>query len=160
MRTSPLIPGESLPELELTRSDGAVAELCDLLDKDRTLVYFMRTPTCPVCHSHLRQMTRTTFGGGALARRIVVVVPGDSNDAATVAARHPELSDRIVASATAHESIGLFVRAGLQQSGTFVVDSARTVLTARTATIPLGSFNEAEALEALGETNAPATRTA
>lgn len=149
MRTTPLTHRDSVPDLDLTRPDGTTAELLQVLDESNTLVYFMRTPTCPVCHSHLRRMKRTTTGRGPLTGRLIVVVPGDRGDAAMVATRHTELADRIFSSFDAHAAVGLFVRGGLQQSGTFVVDSAATVLSARTATIPLGAYDEDEALDAL-----------
>ncbi|GAA1524602.1 peroxiredoxin [Agromyces terreus] len=157
-RTTPIAPGDTVPRFELTRPDDAPVELRELLDADRTLLYFMRTPTCPVCHAHLRQMERTEVEDVALAERLVVIVPGDAQDTANVAARHPLLSGRIVGSLDAHAAVGLFVRAGLQQSGSFVVDQSGTVLTARTATVPVNAYREAEAigcLTAAGRGNIP-----
>jgi peroxiredoxin len=150
MRTSPLTVGELLPALDLTRIDGTGVEMQAVLDSAPTVLYFMRSPTCPVCHSHLRQLTRSTVDARPLSDRVLVVVPGTPEDAAAVARRHPGLADRVVASPTAHEAVGLFVRAGLQQSGTFVVGRDRRVLSARSATVPLGAYSEAEVIAALG----------
>ena len=150
MRTTPLTVGELLPALDLTRTDGTGVEIQPYLDSAPTVLYFMRTPTCPVCHSHLRQLARSTVAARPLSGRVLVVVPGTPEDAAAVARRHPGLADRVVASQTAHETIGLFVRAGLQQSGTFVVGRDRRVLSARSATVPLAAYSEAEVLAALG----------
>lgn len=149
MRTRPLAPGESLPDLTLSHSDGTPASLETFSSGRPLVVYFMRTPTCPVCNAHLRRMQRTTVGGDPLAQRLLIVVPGDAAEATLVAQRHPELADRIASSPDAHASVGLFVRGGLQQSGTFVIDATRTVIAARTATIPLGAYDETEMLGAL-----------
>lgn len=147
-RHTPIAIGEVMPALELVAPNGEQATPA-LPGPDRTLVYFMRTSTCPVCHSHLKHIERARLAEQPLAPRTVVVVPGDSQAALAVESRHPALAGRVFASETAHEAVGLFAKAGLQQSGSFVVDPTGTVLWARTATVPLGSYNEAEALEAL-----------
>lgn len=147
-RSTPLAVGESMPSLHLTTADGKTTALA-LPVLERTLVYFMRTSTCPVCHSHLRHIERARLTGQPLVERTVVVVPGDAESALSVENRHPSLAGRVLASETAHESVGLFVRGALQQSGSFVVEPSGKVVWARTATVPLGSYNEAEALEAL-----------
>ncbi|MEU1973507.1 hypothetical protein ABZ477_17765 [Microbacterium sp. NPDC019599] len=148
MRTSPLASGESLPALTLFRPDGTGLDVPGVLEHGPVVMYFMRTPTCPVCNAHLRQMKRSAEQ--SLMHRLLVIVPGGPVDADLVSKRHPELADRIASSEDAHAAVGLFVRAGLQQSGTFVVDSAGTVLVARTSTIPLGAYDEGEVLDALG----------
>lgn len=149
MRTAPLKTGETLPALDLVATDGSAFEIEPLLTAGSLVVYFMRTPTCPVCHSHLRQMGRARIDGHPLVDRLLVIVPGDARDAASVARRRAELSGRIVASTTAHAAVGLFTRAALQQSGTFVVGSDSTVLSARFSTVPLGAYDEGEVTAAL-----------
>ena len=156
MRTTPLAPGDQLPTLELSHADGRPASLDTIVGQYPVVVYFMRTPHCPVCHSHLRHMERSPEGTTTLADRTVVVGPGGAEDAAAVARRHPAFAERVMASTTAHESVGLFVRAGLQQSGTFVVNSAGAVVAARTSTIPLGAYDEPEVRAALEEAIRPA----
>lgn len=148
MRTRPLARGESLPSLTLSRADGTEMDASRLVDNGPIAIYFMRTPTCPVCNAHLRQMTRS--GGRGLLRRLVIVVPGGPADADLVVKRHPDLADRVAWSPDAHAAVGLFMRAGMQQSGTFVVDAAGKVLVARAATVPLGAYREDEVLAALG----------
>ena len=109
----------------------------------------MRTSTCPVCHQHLRLLERLAPAGAADRGEILIVVPGGPQEAASVARRHPALAAAITASDTAHAAMGLFVRAGLQQSGTYVV--AHGLIThARYATVPQGSFDEAAVRAALG----------
>lgn len=152
MRTSPLTQGDSLPALTLFRPDGTRAQLDDLIAGCPLVVYFMRTPTCPVCNAHLRQMQRSSNRGGPRSMQLLVVVPGDPSDAAYVAGRHPELATRIASSADAHHAVGLFVKSGLQQSGTFVVDPTGKVIAARAATIPLVAYDETEVLQALDAT--------
>ena len=146
MHATPLSTGDRLPSLELFHASGEPAPFATLAGPNSAVLYFMRTSTCPVCHSHLRTITRSPV----LAQRVVVVVPGAPADAAQVLRRHPLLTGRVVSSETAHASVGLFVRGGLQQSGTFVVDAAGSVTSARLSTLPVGAFSESEALAALG----------
>lgn len=154
MRATPLAIDERFPTLELSHANGDGFSLETLLAAGPMVVYFMRTPTCPVCHSHLRQIARTTRHGASLARRTLVVVPGGPEDADAVARRHPDFSDRVVGSLTAHEAAGLFVRGGLQQSGTFVVAADGGVIASRAATVPIGSYNGAEVEAALASVGA------
>lgn len=141
----PIATGETFPALTLTTAQGAELTCGPTANvsgsEASVLVYFMRTPTCPVCHSHVAHLVRMVAAKPELAARLFIVTPGDEADAGLVAARHPALADRIGASLTAHESVGLFVKAGLQQSGTFIVNGQGTVLWAKTATVPLGSFD-------------------
>lgn len=147
-RTAPLAPGDTLPTLHLVNPAGEQVRT-PVDSTHHTLVYFMRTPTCPVCHSHLGHIERAHLGDEPLPERTVVVVPGSADDALAVEKRHPALTGRVYASTSAHEEMGLFVKAGLQQSGSFVVNPDGVVTWARTATVPLGSFNESEAIAAL-----------
>lgn len=141
----PIATGETFPALTLTTPQGAeltYEPTSNASDSEASvLVYFMRTPTCPVCHSHVAHLARVIAAKPELAARLFIIAPGDGADAGLVAARHAALADRIGASLTAHESVGLFVKAGLQQSGTFIVGGQGKVLWSKTATVPLGSFD-------------------
>ncbi|WP_062385635.1 hypothetical protein [Demequina iriomotensis] len=140
--SAPLAPGDALPRLSLVSPAGeAVALDAIAASSPRTVLYFMRTSTCPVCHQHLRAISR-------MGLPVTVIVPGGAAEADAVARRHPALASRIVASETAHADVGLFVRHGLQQSGTFVVADGR-IVHARHATVPLGAFDAGEVRAAL-----------
>ncbi|WP_062516346.1 hypothetical protein [Demequina gelatinilytica] len=140
--SAPLVAGDTLPRLALVSAAGAPVALETLAaSSPRTVLYFMRTSTCPVCHQHLRAI-------GRMGLPAVVIVPGGAAEAAAVARRHPALAATVVASEDAHAAVGLFVRHGLQQSGTYVVEGAR-IIAARHATVPLGSFDAAEVTAAL-----------
>lgn len=146
-RETPLKPGDPWPDLQGVMATGKTESLSALRAQESPLVvYFMRTATCPVCHQHVRHLER-------LAQRtphasIVIIVPGDQEQARDVEHRHPQLTGRIMASTSAHQEVGLFVRAGLQQSGTFVVQQS-TVNYVRAAHIPLGSFDAKETATAI-----------
>ena len=141
----PIAAGETFPALTLMTAQGAELTYEPTADVPGSgasvLVYFMRTPTCPVCHSHVAHLARMVAVKPDIAARLLIITPGDEADAAVVAARHAALADRIGASPSAHESVGLFVKMGLQQSGTYIVDAHGKVLWAKTATVPLGSFD-------------------
>lgn len=145
--STPLTSGAALPALALTTADGTDVPLDTLAPEGRAVLYLMRTSTCPVCHQHLRHL-ETLVRTGALTIPVVVLVPGGAQEAAAVARRHPALASLTVASESAHAALGLFVKVGLQQSGTYVVDHGR-ITYARFATVPLGSFDAKETLAAL-----------
>lgn len=148
--TGPLAVGEYLPTLSLISPAGRRTTWADERPTETSIVYFMRTSTCPVCHQHLRALAALSVHEVPAAERTVIVVPGGAAEAAAVEKRHPALAGRVFASEDAHENVGLFVTMGLQQSGTFVADPQGSVLYTKTATVPLGSFNERETIAALG----------
>ncbi len=140
---TPAAVGAAMPDLTLQHPDGTATTLTAESDGAATLVYFMRTSTCPVCHAHLRALERLVRVGSLADHRVVVVVPGDPADAAHVARRTgPEL--RVLASADAHAQAGLGVSMTLQHSGTFLLDDRGVVRYRRTAAVPLRSFDERE----------------
>lgn len=147
--SAPLPAGAALPTLDLVASSGTVIDLADLAASAApTVVYLMRTATCPVCHQHLRHLERMVAAGDL--EPPVVIVPGVAADAAAVVRRHPALASRIVASPSAHAALGLFATMGLQRSGTYIVHGGRITYT-RHATVPVESFDAAETLAALRE---------
>lgn len=148
--SAPLAVKATFPALELTSPGGNPVAWADARGTGPALVYFMRTVSCPMCHQHVRQIGSMQTPAGAAAARTVVVVPGDASDAAAVERRHPALTGRVFASETAHEAVGLFVKMGMQQSGSYVIDGSDRITYAKTATMPVGTFSEREAAAALG----------
>ena len=145
----PLAAHDTFPALALVTPTGEQTTWAHVRSPESTVVYFMRSSTCPVCHHHVRQLGSATVNGSPLAARTVIVVPGSAAEAAAVEQRHPALAGRIFASDDAHARVGLFVKMGLQQSGNFVVDPHETVTYAKWAAIPVGTFTERETIAAL-----------
>lgn len=139
VRHLPLATGDAFPHLDLIDASGQPAS--DRAGKPR-VYYFMRTHTCPVCHSHIKHLARLVEQGIVDLEHITIVAPGGPQEVTAVARRHPAVADAVVASETAHEQAGLFVKAGLQQSGTFVVSADGVIVHDQVATVPLGSYNE------------------
>ena len=145
----PLATDDAFPPLALTTPAGERTTWAQVRSVEATVVYFMRTSTCPVCHQHVRAIASAEVNGASLAHRAVIIVPGGAAEAADVERRHPRLAGRIFASEDAHERVGLFVKMGLQQSGNFVVSPDDTVTYAKWAAIPLATFTERETVAAL-----------
>jgi len=151
MTTSTIAVGDILPRLDLTLPDGALVTVDAVAVAPATLIYFMRTATCPVCHHHLRSLERSQVDGVETSARTIVVVPGDAKAASAVAARHPRLAGRVVASETAHAAVGLFAKAGLQRSGGLVIDGTGRVTQAHFGTIPTSAFDLEAAVAAFAD---------
>ncbi len=148
--SAPLAVNAQLPALALTTPSGDRTSWAHVRPSSTAIAYFMRTSSCPMCHQHLRQLETLTVNGSPAAARTVVIVPGGAAEAASVEKRHPKLSGRVFASENAHERVGLFVKMGMQQSGTFVVGTDDRIAYTKTATVPMGTFNEKETVSALG----------
>ena len=139
--------GTLMPDLRLVRPDASETSLHDVVGGVPALVYFMRTSTCPVCHGHLRALTRLAESGAFGGTRVVVVTPGGADEAAEVVRRAPSPDFVVVASSDGHAEVGLGVFLTLQHSGTFLLDSAGVVTYRRSAAVPLRSFDEREVLD-------------
>ena len=153
---------DRLPELTLTDPGGHRLSSSDLLKGDATVLYFLRAAGCPVCIGHARSLVGAHVAG-RVPERIVLVVPGGADEAATVhnkvVVRVPSgLPDtvRVVGSGDAHEMTGLLRTAMLQHSGTIVVDASRRVRFSRTAAMPTGSYRERDLVAALAALRASA----
>ncbi len=143
------------PDLSLVDDSGRPVDTAALLGSRRTVVFFLRAATCPVCLGHSRRLL-TARAEGRLTAPVVLVTPGGAAEAAAVA-RRVGMRDgagpgvTVVASGNAHDAAGLPRQLLLQHSGTFVVDADRRVSYARTAAMPPRSFSEPELLRALAD---------
>jgi peroxiredoxin len=136
--------GSIMPDIALTEPDGSAHSLRALTSGRRSLVFFMRAATCPICNAHVKAIAALELKDTA----IVVVTPGTARDAASVAAK---TTLQVLASGEhGHAEAGLGRFLGLQHSGTFVLDADGRVLAARTATLPTGAFDKSEVLALLG----------
>ena len=138
-----------MPDIQVHTADGMDVALRSLTAGRRSVVFFMRASTCPVCQAHAAEAVRLQRGGDFGAAALVIVTPGAAAEVATVARRVPGGDVVIVGSGSGHAEVGLGRFLGLQHSGTFVLDESGTVLAARTATIPTGAFKAAEVVAAL-----------
>ncbi len=145
-----------LPHLTLTDADGRAVPDARLLSPGLTVLYFLRSASCPACLGHARRLAAAK-DDGRLGADVVLVTPGGAAEAASVrsAVARRSSSGRlpqgvsVVASGDAHARVGLDTTLMLQHSGTLLVDDQRRVRYARTATIPTGSYREDDLLEAL-----------
>ncbi|WP_414943591.1 peroxiredoxin family protein [Amycolatopsis sp. cmx-11-32] len=142
--------GSTVPALEDTA--GQVVRLSDHRGTDNLLLYFMRSTTCPVCNSHVRDLAKLA------GVRVLVAVPEGRVEAAAWRAKRG-LSLQVVTgrSGSPHEAVGLTkkVFGSLQQSGSLLVDRDGVVRHAHSATMPTGAYDRkgiAGALEDLVRT--------
>lgn len=142
--------GGRMADIRLVRADGSATSLHATVAGAPAVVYFMRTSTCPVCHGHLRALTRLTESGALGGMRVVVVVPGGAAEAAEVVRRAPSSALEVLASLDGHAQVGLGVFLALQHSGTFLLDADGVVTYRRSGAVPLMSFDERELLDRLG----------
>lgn len=146
--TAPSVPrpGTTFPELSLLDPDGEPHRLADLAAGRAAVVFFMRSPSCPVCRVHLRELERLVERGDLGDARPIVVTPGGADDAAAVARR---TALPVHASGAQHAAVGLGRFLFLQHSGTFVLDSEGRVVAARASALPTASFSAREVVAAL-----------
>lgn len=144
----PLAVGETMPDIALRRPDGTGAGLRDVVAGRASVVYFMRTSTCPVCHSHVAALVRAAEAGRLPGAGVHVLVPGDPSDAAEVRRRVPSPAVVVWATGTGHAEVGLGRFLALQHSGVFLLDAAGGVRYRRSATLPTQSFDLGELLAA------------
>lgn len=149
-QTIPPAVGFTFPDAPIMEPNGRASRLHEQLTQPATIMYFMRSPQCPVCNAHVRSLTREANAGSYGDAKVVVIVPGKANEASRVAQK-TGAAIAVWASTSAHETSGLHAKAGLQQSGTFVLDANGTVLAARVATVPTGAFDHGEVIAALRE---------
>jgi len=151
MATAVALPvtGSTMPDIGLTGPDGSAERLTSVIADSRAVVFFMRSSSCAICLAHAVALEKMAQKGELSGARAIVVTPGDSSDAAKVAARLAAGAASVWASGTEHAAVGLGTFLAIQHSGTFVLAADGTVLAARAATIPTGSFSRDEVLAAL-----------
>ena len=53
---SPLLNGQTIPEIEVTKSDGKNLALSDYLNGQKTILFFYRGGWCPFCNTQMGQL--------------------------------------------------------------------------------------------------------
>ncbi|MDG1751620.1 MAG: peroxiredoxin family protein [Thalassotalea sp.] len=55
-QVSPLLNGQTIPEIEVTKSDGKNLALSDYLNGQKTILFFYRGGWCPFCNTQMGQL--------------------------------------------------------------------------------------------------------
>jgi peroxiredoxin len=144
--------GASAPDFTLPTSQGAIS-LESYRGRHNVVLYFMRTFDCPVCLGHVMRLARTYEQIQHQDTVVLVLGPGDQHEAAPLQRKVPfqVLADP---DRTVYQAYGLGKALGIQQSGTFLIDTAGTLRYANRATVPLGALKEPALLAALAQANA------
>lgn len=132
------------PNLDLVDTAGQPWRLSDSRDARGTLLYFMRSTSCPICNRHVRDLIarRDFFDDENI--RVVIVVPEDRAAALAWKTKHA-IPFAVLTGSTGdpHEAVGLTRRifGSMRQSGTVLVDAEGTVRHAHGATMPVSSYD-------------------
>jgi peroxiredoxin Q/BCP len=144
--------GASAPDFTLPTAQGSIS-LEAYHGRQNVVLYFMRTFDCPVCLGHVMRLARTYEQIQAQNTVVLVLGPGDQHEAEALQRKVPFQvladPDRAV-----YQAYGLGKALGIQQSGTFVIDSSGTLRYANRATVPLGAMKEPALLAAIAQANA------
>jgi peroxiredoxin len=108
------------------------------------LLYFMRSTSCPVCNSHVKDLSGRAAELVAADVRVLVAVSEGRAEAAAWQAKR-ELPFRVVTGkrGTPHEAVGLMrkVFGAMQQSGSLLIDRDGVIRHAHAATMPTNSYD-------------------
>ncbi len=144
--------GSTAPEIALEDTNGHPVRLGDFRGKDNVLLFFMRSTSCPVCNSHVKDLAARNAEFAALNVKVLIAVPEGRQEAAEWQAKRrlpfPVVTGR---RGTPHEAIGLTkkVFGAMQQSGTVLIDSDGIVRYAHGATMPTGSYDKKGIVQAV-----------
>lgn len=111
-----------------------------------TLLFFMRTASCPICIMHVKQIQRLLPYLNKNGIDVLIVVPEGVAEAEALKARYQLTMPVLAGEGNAHALVGLnkAMLGTMQQSGTFLVDASGEILYSKQATMPLYNFNEGE----------------
>jgi len=141
--------GTPMPDLSLIGPTGVRTSLHAVRDATAAIAYFLRASTCPACIAHARLLAGLAASGKLGGARVILIAPGDDNEARLLAARIPSSAVSTWASGTAHASAGMGSFLSIRHSGTFLIDAGGEVRYRRTAVLPPLSLNRGELLAAL-----------
>jgi peroxiredoxin len=136
--------GSTVPDIALEDTTGAPVRLSDYRGRSHVLLYFMRSSTCPVCNSHVRDLARRSAALDADDVAVLVAVPEVRREAAAWQARR-EWPFPVVTGArgTPHEAVGLTrkVFGSLQQSGSILIDRTGVIRHSHRAVLPVNAYD-------------------
>jgi peroxiredoxin len=137
-----------LAPLTLRDSKQTITIPADL--RQTTLVYFMRTASCPVCLQNVRQLQKLLPELQADQIAVMVVVPDSLEAAGAVKQKNGLTMPVLYGNGDAHALAGFDKKmfGTVQQSGSLVVDPTGEILYQKISTNPMQSFRKAD-LEAV-----------
>ncbi|MCP2337632.1 peroxiredoxin family protein [Actinomadura rupiterrae] len=127
-------------DVALEDTDGQAVRLSG----QATLIYFMRSASCPICNRHVQDLVRSREEYAANGVEVCIAVPADRNEAAAWKAKRGVPFRVLVGrSGTPHEMLGLNRKmfGSMQQSGSVLVDADGVVRHAHAATMPISSYD-------------------
>ena len=146
--------GSAVPDIELEDTAGRTVRLADYRGTDNVLLYFMRSTSCAVCNSHVKDLARQAAELTAANVRVLIAVPEGRAEAAAWQAKR-ELPFQVVTGqrGTPHEAVGLVkkVFGAMQQSGSLLVDRDGVIRHAHAATVPVNSYDKKGIAKAITE---------
>jgi peroxiredoxin len=152
-RETPVLQvGTIAPVLDLEDTSGRPIRLDDYRATANVLVYFMRSASCPVCGSHVRDLGARAADLSDRNVTVLVAVPEGRSAAAEWQARSGVPFTVVTGvRGTAHESVGLARRVFgiMQQSGSILVDMDGVVRHSHGATMPVSSYDRKGLLAAI-----------
>jgi peroxiredoxin len=144
----------AVPDIALEDTAGRPVSLADYRGRDNVLIYFMRSTSCPVCNSHVKDLAARSTELAANQVQVLIAVPEGRQEAAAWEARRrlpfPVVTGR---HGSPHEAIGLTkkVFGALQQSGSILIDRDGVVRHAHGATMPVNSYDKKGIAQAIAE---------
>ena len=141
--------GTRMPDIALVSPDGNRSSLHAVRNGSRAIAYFLRADTCPICLKHAAALATLAEDGRLGNTSVILIVPGDIDQAGTVAGKIPSAAVTAWASGSGHAAAGLGVFLSLQHSGTFLIAPDGTVEYRRTSALPPRSMDRKELLEAI-----------
>lgn len=151
--------GSPAPPMALEDTTGQAVSLSDYRGRHAVLLFFMRSTSCPVCHTHVRDLVERADELAADDVRVLIAVPEDRAAATAWKAKRgipfPVLTGR---RESPHEMVGLGrkVFGSVQQSGSVLVDREGVVRHAHGATLPTSSYDKEGIAAAVASLRAPA----
>ncbi|MCP3803186.1 peroxiredoxin family protein [Allokutzneria sp. A3M-2-11 16] len=146
--------GSTAPDIELEDTAGRAVRLADYRGSDNVLLYFMRSTSCAICGSHVKDLARHAAELTAAGVRVLIAVPEGRSEAAAWKAKRG-LPFQVVTgqSGTPHEAVGLMrkVFGSMQQSGSLLIDRDGVVRHAHGATVPVNSYDKKGITKAVTE---------
>jgi len=141
--------GTVMPDLDLVSPDGNHANLQAVRGSGPAVAYFLRASTCPICLKHARSLAELAESGSLGGASVILIAPGDLDEAREVAAKVSSPAVTAWASGTGHATAGLGVFLSVQHSGTFLIAADGTIKYRRTSALPPMSMNRKELIEAI-----------
>ncbi len=87
-RVSPLLNGQTIPDIDITKADGSSERLSKYLDGEKTVLFFYRGGWCPFCNTQMGQLKKIEPKLKALGFKLVGVSTDSPRDLQKSVAEH------------------------------------------------------------------------